>query len=74
MKRLPQDRGQLGDILHQEIMLGARAGDPHDIGFLKRVVADEIRGNLAGDGHHRNGVGIGGGQTGDRIGSARLPR
>ena len=61
-------RGQLRHILHQIVVLGARTGDAHDIGFLKGVVADEMRGHLAGDHDQRNGVHVGRGDTGHGIG------
>jgi len=45
--------GELLDVLYQIIMLGARTGNAHDVGFLKRVIADQRGGHLAGKNNNR---------------------
>ena len=52
-------------------MLGDRHGDPRDINLLKGITSQQIIGNIAGNGHHGNGVHIGCRNTGNQIGSAR---
>ena len=47
---------QIHDVLHQEIVLGAGARDAKRVGFLKRVAANELGGNLAGDRDHRDRI------------------
>ncbi len=71
VKSLFQGNRQIRDILHQEIVLDAGTGNADRIDFLEGVVADQGGGNLTGDDHHGNGVHIGGGNAGHRIGRAR---
>jgi len=65
-----EQAGQLIDLVDEEIVFGDRAGDAEHIRFLKGVVADQAGRDLAGYGHQRNGVHIGGCQSGDQIGGA----
>ena len=52
-------RGEVLHVLDEVVVLGARPRDADDVRFLERVVADEVRRDLAGDGddgrrvHHR---------------------
>ncbi len=55
-------------------MFGAGARDSERVGFLERVAADQLGGNLAGDGDHRDGIHHGIDQAGDQIGRARSRR
>src|SRR5690348_3853234 len=61
---------KLGDGLDQEVVLGAGAGDAEGVGFLERVGADELGGNLAGDGDDGDGIHHGIDQAGDQVGGA----
>ncbi len=70
VERLVQHARQVGDVLDQIIVFGARPGDADRIAFLKRIVADQMRRHLAGDHDQRNGVAQRIGQAGDRIGRA----
>ncbi len=49
-------------------MLHDRERDPEDIGFLKGIRADGRAGHLTGDHHHRHGIHLGRGDTGDEVG------
>ncbi len=51
-------------------MLGRRAGDAGGVGLLKRVIADQMGGHLAGQADHRNAVHQRIREAGDRIGGA----
>ena len=58
-------------LLHQEIVLGAGARDAEGVGFLERVAADELGGDLAGDGDDGDGIHHGVHQAGGQVGGAR---
>ena len=51
-------------------MLDAGPGDADRIHFLEGVVADQRGRHLAGEDHQRNGIHVGGGDAGHRIGDA----
>ena len=53
---LPHDRGDVGGVGHQVVVLGGGHRDPGRVGLLEGVVADRRRGDLAGDRHHRHRV------------------
>ena len=57
-------------LLDQEVVLGAGARDAEGVGFLERVAADELAGDLAGDGDDRDGIHHGVHQAGDQVGGA----
>jgi hypothetical protein len=59
---------QVVDVLDQEVVLHARAGDAHHVHFLEGIQTDGRGGHLAGNHHHRNGVHIGRGNAGHGIG------
>jgi len=59
---------QLVDILDQEIVLDAGSGDPDRIHLLEGVRADHGSGYLTRNHHHGDGVHVGGGDSGHRIG------
>ena len=42
IERLVNDLRQIGDVLHQIVVLGAGARDAERVGFLKRVAADQL--------------------------------
>ena len=46
--------GQVRNILDQEIVLRAGSRDPESVGFLKSIAADQLGGNLSGDGDNRD--------------------
>ena len=46
IKGLSYGKGQLVDVLYQKVVLGAGAGDAHDVHFLKSVIANQLRGHL----------------------------
>ncbi len=52
-------------------MLGGRARDAGGVGLLERVVADQVRGHLAGQADDRDAVHERVHQAGDRVGGAR---
>ena len=70
VERLVQHPRQVGDVLHQVIVLGAGPGDADGVAFLEGVVADEMRRHLAGDADQRNGIAQRIGQARHRIGGA----
>ncbi len=61
---------QVLKALHQEIVLGAGARDAKRVGLLKRVAADQLTGDLAGNGDDGNGVHQGVHQAGGQVGGA----
>ena len=67
---LDRDR-EVIHVLHQEVVLHARACDAHGVALLEGVLADGERGHLAGDHHHRDRIHVGRGDAGDRVGHAR---
>ena len=67
---LLDDAGQLGGILDQIGVLGKGRHGAGDVHLLKDVAAQQVAGNLAGNGHHRDGVHVGRGNTGDEVGGA----
>jgi hypothetical protein len=71
IKRLVDDLRQVFDALHQKVVLGAGARDAERVGLLKRVAADQLTGDLAGDGHDGDGVHQGVHQAGCEVRGAR---
>jgi len=71
VKGFVQGLGQLGDVFHQVVMLGAGAGDAGRVGFLEGVVADQMRRNLACDADQRDRIHLRVEQAGHRVGGAR---
>jgi hypothetical protein len=69
--RLLQRFCQLAQVLDQEIMLDAGAGDADRIDFLERILANHVARHLAGQHHQRNRIHVSGGDTGNRIGRTR---
>ena len=67
MKRLLDDPRDILGVLDQVMMLGDRPGDLHHRRLLECVGADDVPGNLAGDGHERHRVHLGVGQAGDEV-------
>lgn len=55
-------------------MLGDRARDSHDIGFLKCIIADHVARDLPGEHDERHRVEIGGRQPRHRVGGPRSAR
>ena len=68
---LVQHARQVGDALHQIIVLGTGPGDADRVAFLEGIVADEMGRHLPGDDDERDRVAQGVGQPGDGIGRAR---
>ncbi|MNS30954.1 hypothetical protein D3C72_629970 [compost metagenome] len=58
-------------VLDHEAVLHDRPGDTDHVGFLERIGANHGARHLAGNDHHRNGVHVGGGDTGDGVCCAR---
>ena len=56
---------------HQIIVLGDRQRDAGDVGFLKRIGAEELAADLAGDADDRRRIHHGRGDAGDHVGRAR---
>jgi hypothetical protein len=71
MNRLADRAGDVPGRGDEEVVLGDRQRDAGDVGFLEPVGADQVRGDLAGDGNHGDGVHVGVGQRGDQVGRAR---
>ncbi len=49
IERLVQHLGQIVDVAHQPVVLGAGTRDADGVAFLERVVADQMRRDLPGD-------------------------
>ena len=58
-------------MAHDEIVLGDRHGDTGDVYLLERVAPDQAGADVAGDGDHRDGIHISGGNARDQVGRAR---
>ena len=71
---LADDRGDLFGGHHQVVVLGDGQGNAGDVGFLKGIAADGGAAHLAGDGDHRDGVHLCGGDAGHEIGGAGAGR
>ena len=71
VKRFLHRLGEIVHVFHQHIVLGAGPADTDIIGFLKRIVADEICRNLPGKRNQRHRIHVRIGQAGDDIGHAR---
>ena len=70
VERFVHNLRQLGEILHQEIVLGAGARDAEGVGFLEGIAADEFGRDLPGDGDDGNGIHHGIHQARDQVGGA----
>ena len=65
----PADRiRQVIDIFHNKVVLCHRHGDARDIHLLEAVLAKEGHTHVGRDGHNRNRIHIGGGNTGHQVG------
>ena len=71
VKRLLDDPRDVPGVLHQVMVLGDRPRDLDHRRFLKRIGADDVPWDLAGDGNQRNRIHLGVGQAGDEIEGAR---
>ena len=69
-ERLVQHVRQVGDVLHQVVVLGAGAGDADRVALLEGVGADQMGRDLAGDHHQRDRVHQRVGDAGDGVGGA----
>ena len=56
VERLVQHFGEIVDVAHQPVVLGAGPGDADGVAFLERVVADQVRRHLAGDADQRDRI------------------
>ena len=69
-KGLMNNAGEVRDVLHQIVMLGAGARDPDRVAFLESVRADQVGRHLTGDDDQGNGVHEGIDDAGHCIGGA----
>ena len=67
LESLVHDRGKLGRVADQIVVLGAVPGNTDRIRFLERIGPDQARRDLAGDDDHRNRIHEGVGDAGDRV-------
>ena len=74
IERFVQHARQVGDVLHQIVVLGAGPRDADGVAFLERVVADEMGRDLPGDADDRDRIHQRVGETRDRIGRAGARR
>src|SRR5208283_2223448 len=70
IKRFLDDARDILDVLDQEIVLGARAGDADEVGLLESIIADHRGRDLARQNYHRGGIHVRVGDSGDGIGGA----
>ena len=56
IERLVQHLGEIVDVAHQPVVLGAGPGDADGVAFLERVVADQMRRHLPGDADQRDRI------------------
>ena len=71
VKGLLYHTGDVIGVLHQIAVLGEGGHGSGDVHLLKDVPAQQVAGHLAGDGHHGDGVHVGGGDAGDQVGGPR---
>ena len=77
----PAGTGDIESLLHhvryvrgvfdQVIMLDDGHGDPGGVRLLEGIGADEVSGDLAGDGHHGDRIHVGVGDPGHQVGGPR---
>ena len=67
---LADHAAEIVSVLHQIVVLGAGPGDPHRVGFLKRVVADHVGRHLPGQADDGDAVHERIGEPGDAVGGA----
>jgi hypothetical protein len=65
-----QHPGEVVDVLDQEVVLAAGAGDAHRVAFLEGIRADQVGRHLAGDADQRDRIQQRIGETGHHIGCA----
>ena len=70
MKGLLHHPGDVVGVLDQIAVLGEGGAGAGDVHLLEDVPAQQVALDLAGDGHHGDGVHIGGGDAGDEVGGA----
>ena len=70
LEGFPDGIRQVLDAANEVVVLGDRQRDTGNIDLLEAIGADDGIGNIAGDGHHGDGVQISGGDAGDQVGSA----
>ena len=68
---LMHDAREVREVLDQVIVLGGGARDAEGVGLLKRVAADELGGDLPGDGDDGDGIHERVHQAGGQVGGAR---
>ena len=59
--------GEVGYILDDEVVLGDRHRDPGDIDLLEAVLAQKREDDVAGEGHERHTIHVGGGDAGHQV-------
>ena len=74
VERLGDDLGDLGDVLHEVVVLRHPHGDAGRVDLLEGVRADRAGGDLAGDDDERDGVHVGVGEWRDDVRRARAAR
>ena len=70
IERLVQHLGEIVDVAHQPVVLGAGPRDADGVAFLERVVADQMRRHLAGDADQRDRIHQRVGQRRHHVGGA----
>ena len=71
VERLLHHLGNLLGAPHEEAVLHHGARDPHHVGFLEGIGANEVARYLRGNHNQGNGVDVGGCDSSDRIGGPR---
>ena len=71
IERLVQHLGEIVDVAHQPVVLGAGPGDADGVAFLERVVADQVGRHLPGDADQRDRIHQRVGQRRHHVGGAR---
>ena len=70
VERLVQHLGEIVDVAHQPVVLGAGPRDADGVAFLERVIADQMGRHLAGDADQRNRIHQRVGQRRHHVGGA----
>ena len=70
VERGAQCRSHIFRTLYEIVVFGDRQSDAGDVGFLKRISAEEFTADLTGDADDRRRVHHGSGNSGDHVGGA----
>ena len=74
IKRLLERDGEVLHILHEKVVLDARARDADRVAFLERILTDRVRRDLSGNDDERDRIHVRGRNSGHRVRHPRTRR